>query len=82
MATAKKAAKKAAPKKAAPKKATPEKLYVLNSNPAVNQNSYTIGAAVRQQINKGYWNISLSRNYLDNDLKKFENNLTATTIGC
>jgi outer membrane receptor for ferrienterochelin and colicin len=60
---------------AAPKKATPEKLYVLNSNPSINQNSYTIGASVRKQINKGYWNMSLSRNYLDNDLQKFENNL-------
>ena len=60
---------------AAPKKATPEKLYVLNSNPSINQNSYTIGAAVRHQINKGYWNVTLSRNYFENDLQKFQNNL-------
>nr|WP_207955546.1 TonB-dependent receptor [Segetibacter sp. 3557_3] len=59
---------------AEPKTATPEKLYVLNSNPSIDQWSYTVGAALRQQLNNGYLSVTLSRNMLDNQLNKFENN--------
>jgi len=59
---------------AAPKNATPEKLYVINSSPLINQWSYTIGATLQRLINKGYWNLSLSRNTLDNEADKYEDN--------
>lgn len=60
---------------AAPKEATPEKLYVLNSNPSIQQWNYTIGASIRHQLNNGYWNLALSRNAFNNQLEKYENNL-------
>jgi outer membrane receptor for ferrienterochelin and colicin len=60
---------------AAPKEATPEKLYVLNSNPSIQQWNYTIGASIKHQLNNGYWNLALSRNAFNNQLEKYENNL-------
>lgn len=60
---------------AAPKEATPEKLYVLNSNPSIQQWNYTIGASVRHQLMNGYWNLAISRNAFNNQLDKYENNL-------
>jgi hypothetical protein len=57
-----------------PREATPEKLYVLNSNPLLQQNSYTIGATLRRLISGGYWNLSLSRNQLNNQTDKYEDN--------
>ena len=57
-----------------PKEATPEKLYVLNSNPLIQQNSYTIGATLKRLIPGGYWNVSLSRNRLNNQADKYEDN--------
>ncbi len=59
---------------AAPKNATPEKLYVINSNPNINQWTYTIGATLKRLVTNGYWNLSLSRNTLDNTANKFMNN--------
>ena len=60
---------------AAPRKTTPEKLYTLNSNPSIEQNNYTIGASIRKIIPNGYWNLAISRNYFNNQLEKYENNL-------
>lgn len=60
---------------AAPRESTPEKLYVLNSNPSIEQWNYTIGAAIKHQIKNGYWNLAISRNAFNNQLSKFENNL-------
>ena len=60
---------------AAPKKATPEKLYILNSNPAIQQWNYTIGVGLKRLINKGFWNLSFSRNDFSNQNEKYENNL-------
>lgn len=57
-----------------PKEATPEKLYVLNSNPLIQQKSYTVGATLKRLIPGGYWNLSLSRNRLNNDADKYEDN--------
>jgi len=57
---------------AQPREATPEKLYVLNSNPLIQQWSYTIGAVLRQQLKKGSLSIALSRNMLNNEQDKFE----------
>ncbi|HZI00294.1 MAG TPA: TonB-dependent receptor [Flavisolibacter sp.] len=57
-----------------PKEATPEKLYVISSSPFINQWTYTIGASLRRLVNNGYWNLSLSRNTLDNRVDKFMDN--------
>ncbi len=63
---------------AAPKKATPEKLYVINSNPIINQWNYTFGMSLKKLTNKGYWNLALSRNTLNNNVEKFEDNENPT----
>ncbi|MBP7345269.1 MAG: TonB-dependent receptor [Sediminibacterium sp.] len=60
---------------AAPKEATPEKLYVLNSNPSIQQWNYTVGASIKHQLKNGYWNMAISRNAFNNQLEKYENNL-------
>ncbi len=59
---------------AAPKEATPEKLYAINSSPLINQWSYTVGASLKKLTENGYWNLSISRNTLDNSADKFEDN--------
>jgi outer membrane cobalamin receptor len=59
---------------AAPKDATPEKLYAINSNPNINQWTYTVGATLKKLVDNGYWNLSLSRNTLDNTADKFMDN--------
>lgn len=59
---------------AAPKSATPEKLYIINSNPIINQWNYTVGASLRKLTKKGFWNLALSRNTLNNNVEKFEDN--------
>ena len=59
---------------AVPKEATPEKLYAISSSPFINQWSYTVGVSLKKLINKGYWNLALSRNTLDNTVDKFEDN--------
>ncbi len=59
---------------AAPKEATPEKLYVINSNPLINQWSYTAGAVLKRLTKRGFWNLSISRNTLDNSADKYEDN--------
>ena len=59
---------------ASPSDATPEKLYVINSNPIINQWSYTAGVSLRRLTNNGYWNLALSRNTLNNSADKFEDN--------
>ena len=63
---------------AAPKEASPEKLYVINSNPIINQWNYTVGMSLRRLVNKGYWNLALSRNTLNNKVEKFEDNENPT----
>jgi outer membrane receptor for ferrienterochelin and colicin len=57
-----------------PKEASPEKLYVLNSNPLINQWNYTIGTSLKRLTKSGYWNLALSRNILNNQADKFEDN--------
>ena len=60
---------------AAPKNATPQKIYALNSSPSINQWSYTVGVSLKKLITKGYWNLAISRNHLNNINEKYENNL-------
>ena len=56
------------------KSATPEKLYIINSTPFINQNTYTIGFTLKRLLNNGYMNIALSRNWFNNKIKQFEDN--------
>jgi CarboxypepD_reg-like domain/TonB-dependent Receptor Plug Domain len=59
---------------AAPDDATPENLYVLSSNPSINQWNYTQGATLKRLTERGYWNLTLSRNMFDNRLDQFTDN--------
>ncbi|HEX6334277.1 MAG TPA: TonB-dependent receptor, partial [Flavisolibacter sp.] len=54
--------------------ATPEKLYVLNSNPFINQWNYTAGVTLRRLVRDGFVNVALSRNTFDNDIQQYEDN--------
>jgi len=56
------------------KDATPEKLYVINSNPIINQWNYTAGVTLKRLIKNGFLNVAISRNSFDNDNKRYENN--------
>ncbi len=58
----------------APKDATPENLYILSATPGVNQWNYTQGFTLKRLINNGFWNLTLSRNMLDNRLDQFADN--------
>ncbi|MBL7809543.1 MAG: TonB-dependent receptor, partial [Saprospiraceae bacterium] len=58
----------------APKDATPENLYILSSVPGVNQWNYTQGFTLKRLINNGFWNLTFSRNMLDNQLDQFTDN--------
>jgi outer membrane cobalamin receptor len=59
----------------APKETTPENLYILSSVPGVNQWNYTQGFALKHLIDNGFWNLTLSRNMLDNQLDQFADNI-------
>ena len=56
------------------KEATPEKLYILNSNPIINQWTYTGGISLKKLIKDGFMNVALSRNSFDNDIERYEDN--------
>lgn len=59
---------------ALPQEATPENLYVLSSNPRIDQWNYTQGLTLKKLINKGYWNLTFSRNVFNNQLNQFSDN--------
>ncbi|MBX9781843.1 MAG: TonB-dependent receptor [Chitinophagaceae bacterium] len=56
------------------KNATPEKLYVLNSNPIINQWNYTFGISLKRLVQNGFVNMALSRNSFENDIEQYEDN--------
>jgi len=58
----------------APKETTPENLYILSSAPSINQWNYTQGFTLKRLIDKGFWNLTFSRNMLDNSLDQFADN--------
>lgn len=58
------------------KDATPEKLYVLNSNPFINQWNYTAGVTLKRLVQDGFVNVALSRNTFDNDIQQYQDNET------
>jgi len=59
---------------AEPSDATPETVYLLSASPKINQWTYTQGFSFRQLVDNGYWNVTLSRNVLDNQLDQFRDN--------
>jgi hypothetical protein len=59
---------------AAPKVATAENIYVIGSNPAIQQWNYTQGFALKHLISNGFWNLTFSRNMYNNQLDKFRDN--------
>jgi outer membrane receptor for ferrienterochelin and colicin len=58
----------------APKEPTPEKLYTLNRVPNINQWNYTGGITYKRSLSNGSFNIAISRNALDNELLKYDDN--------
>jgi hypothetical protein len=54
------------------KNATPENEYIRRSQPIIGQWTYTTGFALKRLVNKGYYNIALSRNMFNNDIDRFE----------
>ena len=56
------------------KKETPEKLYIYNSNPIISQWNYTTGITLKHLTENGYYNLAISRNAFDNDIRKYEDN--------
>ena len=53
---------------------SPENLFILKTNPFIDQWSYTNGYGLKKSINKGYWNLTFSRNRLQNEYNKYEDN--------
>lgn len=53
---------------------TPENVYIIKSNPTINQWNYTNGYGLKGLTKNGYWNVTFSRNMLNNELNRFEDN--------
>lgn len=69
---------------ATPKESTPENIYILRSNPMIDQWNYTFGASLKRLIKNGYLNVALSRNMFNNEANQFEDNIeeeTKRTLG-
>jgi hypothetical protein len=58
----------------APRKSTPENTYILRSLSSIKQWNNTTGFALRHLLPKGYWNLALSANRMDNNIDKFYDN--------
>ncbi|WP_337042616.1 TonB-dependent receptor [Emticicia sp. 17c] len=59
---------------ALPKDPTPENIYIFRNTSLINQWNYTAGASIKHLIDKGFINIALSRNHLNNSLERYEDN--------
>ncbi|TAF33294.1 MAG: TonB-dependent receptor [Cytophagales bacterium] len=55
-----------------PRESTPSKEYVLRATPSIEQWNYTAGFVIKRLINKGYWDLALSRNDFSNAINRFE----------
>jgi len=69
---------------ATPKESTPENVYILRSNPKIDQWNYTFGVSLKRLIKNGYLNVALSRNMFNNEANQFEDNIeeeTKRTLG-
>lgn len=51
---------------------TPENVYITRSLPYYNQWSYTTGFLFKHQLDKGFYNISFSRNMFENGVDKYK----------
>jgi hypothetical protein len=56
---------------AVPENATPEDVFVIRSNPIINQWNYTMGAVLKRRITNGFVNVSASRNMFENRIDRF-----------
>lgn len=56
------------------KSATPEKLYSLANSPSINQYNYTVGVTLKRSLKNGFFNLSLSRDLLNNRVEKYDDN--------
>lgn len=56
------------------KNADADKLYILNSNPLINQWNYTGGLILKRLVKNGYYNVALSRNSFNNNFERYEDN--------
>jgi hypothetical protein len=56
------------------KELDPDKAYILNRQPVINQWAYTTGVSWRRSLRNGVLNVALSRNALNNNLEKYDNN--------
>jgi len=54
---------------------TEENKYILNYLPVNNQWNYTIGAAYKHYFEKSYISLFLSRNHLNNEVYKYQDNI-------
>lgn len=59
---------------AVPKESTPENIYIVGAAPIIKQWNYAQGFAYKRLIDKGFWNLTFSRNMLDNRLSRFREN--------
>lgn len=57
-----------------PENATLEQLAILDQVPLQGQMTYTFGVSWRHAMDKGYWQLVASRNYLRNEADQFEQN--------
>lgn len=57
-----------------PEKATLEQLAILEQVPLQGQMTYTFGVSWRHAMDKGFWQLVASRNYLRNEADQFEQN--------
>ncbi len=57
---------------AVPKKTDLEKQYIIRSLPTINQWNYTVGFSLKRLVNRGYVNLTVSRNMFNNRLDQFE----------
>jgi len=57
-----------------PRNSTPENTYILRSLSSIKQWNNTTGFSLRHLLPKGYWNLALSANRLDNNIDKFYDN--------
>jgi hypothetical protein len=65
---------------AVPRKSSLENEYILRSNPAIDQWTYTVGASLKRLITNGYINVALSRNMFNNRANQFEDNNATNPI--
>ncbi|MEJ7627406.1 MAG: TonB-dependent receptor [Ferruginibacter sp.] len=60
------------------KKPTLEKFYILDNAPSNNQWNYTVGGTYRHSMEKGSISVAISRNSLNIDFVKYDNNDEST----